>query len=191
VAANNKFPSDFYVTCATVIPVLFLAVAVQGRTWESMLRSYRTADQVASEDFARKWRGARSWRERAKVVFVGRGSANFKSSNLTLAILYVIAAGTFGEFMALLTLYRGSEVRGGRFIVFVATLILVAAVAAGPIRAAYLLPQPPAPGEAEAANNQLGKPGPGNGTGAPGGERDADARLKRSSTSRDGQGPGN
>jgi hypothetical protein len=156
----DKFPSDFYVTCATVIPVLFLAIAVQGRTWESILHNYRTADQVASEDFARKWRDARSTWERAKVVFVRRGSANFKSSNLTLAIVYIIAAGTFGEFMALLTLYRGSEVRSGRFIVFVATLILVAAVAAGPIRAAFFVPQPSAPGEAEAADKQPREPGP-------------------------------
>jgi len=159
---TDKFPSDFYVTCATVIPVLFLAVAVQGRTWESMLRSYRMADHVASADFARRWRDAQSgWGGEGLLNLRRRGSANFKSSNLTLAIVYIIAAGTFGEFMALLSLYRGSEVNGGRFIVFVATLILVAAVAADPIRAAYFVPQPTAPGEAEATSKQPGEPAPG------------------------------
>src|SRR5262249_42777642 len=145
-------------------PVLFLAVAVQGRTWESMLRSYRTADQVASADFARRWRDAPSGWGRARVALNlrRRGLANLKSSNLTLAIVYIIGAGTIGEFMALLSLYRGSEVQGGRFIVFVATLILVAAVAAGPIRA-YFVPQPTAPGEAEAAGKLPGEPGPGDG----------------------------
>jgi hypothetical protein len=35
---TKHFNADFYVTCATVIPVLFVAVAVQGRTYESILR---------------------------------------------------------------------------------------------------------------------------------------------------------
>ena len=30
---TEKFNADFYVTCATVIPVLFLAAAVQGQAF--------------------------------------------------------------------------------------------------------------------------------------------------------------
>ena len=37
--STKHFPSDFYVTCATVIPVLFLAYAVQGRVYGSLLRA--------------------------------------------------------------------------------------------------------------------------------------------------------
>ena len=37
--ADKKFPVDFYVTVATVIPVLFLAIAVQGKTYQNMLDS--------------------------------------------------------------------------------------------------------------------------------------------------------
>lgn len=37
VVAKN-FNADFYVTCATVIPVLFIAVTVQGQAYEAVLR---------------------------------------------------------------------------------------------------------------------------------------------------------
>jgi hypothetical protein len=40
---NTRLPVvDFYVTCATVIPVLFLAVAVEGRTFESLVTTPRS-----------------------------------------------------------------------------------------------------------------------------------------------------
>jgi hypothetical protein len=42
---TRDFPSDFYVTCATVIPVLFLALIVQGGAHESLLRTARLAGQ--------------------------------------------------------------------------------------------------------------------------------------------------
>jgi hypothetical protein len=182
----DKLPSDFYVTCATVIPVLFLAVAVQGRTFESILRAYRTADQASAEDIARRLRDAHSRRERAKQVRQHRwSSARMKSSLSILTAFFIVGAGTVGEFIALLTLYRGSEVTtnqylvaSGRFIVLVATLILVAAVAAGPIWASLQTPDPPllspppgsttiqrtTPSEAEAADHQPGEPGPEDGT---------------------------
>jgi hypothetical protein len=35
--AAKTFPSDFYVAVATVIPVLFLALALQGPTYETMI----------------------------------------------------------------------------------------------------------------------------------------------------------
>jgi hypothetical protein len=179
----DKFPSDFYVTCATVIPVLFLAVAVQGRTFESILRAYRTADQASAEDIAQRLRDAQSRgdsrREWAKQVRTNRwGSEHIKSSFSILTASFIVGAGTVGEVIALLTLYRVSEVTDGRFIVLVATLILVAAVAAGPFWAslqpsdAPLLPPPPGsitiqrttPSEAEAADHQPGEPGPDDGT---------------------------
>ena len=43
VLVANNFPSDFYVTCASVIPVLFLALAVQGRVYEWVLSLNRSA----------------------------------------------------------------------------------------------------------------------------------------------------
>jgi hypothetical protein len=169
----DKFPSDFYVTCATVIPVLFLAVAVQGRTFESVLRNYRTADRASAEDLALKMRGVWTRRGRAKQVWLNRmGSSNVRASNAALAATWIMLAGTVGEFIALVSLYRGSEVTSGRATVLVATLILVVAVAAGPFWSALRVPPPPgsanqrtAPSEPKAAENQPGEPGPGDGTG--------------------------
>jgi hypothetical protein len=39
----KSFPSDFYVTCATAIPVLFLVFAVRGNTYGEMLTVARKA----------------------------------------------------------------------------------------------------------------------------------------------------
>ena len=50
---TDKFQPDFYITCASVIPVLFLAVAVEGRVY--------------------RW--ALSTSERAEVLPHGRGDA--------------------------------------------------------------------------------------------------------------------
>jgi hypothetical protein len=36
---TKHFNADFYITCATVIPVLYLALAVQGGTYEAMLKA--------------------------------------------------------------------------------------------------------------------------------------------------------
>jgi len=38
---TEKFNADFYVTCATVIPVLFLAAAVQGQAFAFLLQRAR------------------------------------------------------------------------------------------------------------------------------------------------------
>jgi hypothetical protein len=103
---GQSFNADFYVTCATVIPVLFLAVAVQGRAYESMLRSAQRRPQTGK---------------------FGRLSLPY-----TLAGSVLIAAAG-GEYLALLVLYQGSDWTGAREVVFACTLILVTAVGAGPV----------------------------------------------------------
>jgi hypothetical protein len=40
--------TDFYVTCATVIPVLFLALALQGRPYDSLIRANWKAARTSS-----------------------------------------------------------------------------------------------------------------------------------------------
>jgi hypothetical protein len=145
----KNFPSDFYVTCATVIPVLFLAVAVQGRAYEAMLR-------VVAENSRRSpgsWGGL--LRDTATSMFF-----------IWFAWLIVLA-GAFGEFYALLALYRESEFHlfrlESRATVFAATLILVVAVAAGPLlaylnsaRGRVALP-PQASGQDEAVEGEHGR----------------------------------
>jgi len=106
---TEKFNADFYVTCATVIPVLFLAAAVQGQAFAFLLQRARrgTARQ-------RQWITLRFFRFR---------------------IAAIVIAGIAGEPIALWALYRESERPWQRPTVLVATLILLLAVAAAPIGA--------------------------------------------------------
>lgn len=106
----NNFPSDFYVTCATVIPVLFLAIVVQGGTYESMLRSAKAAAQK-----------------------LPRRQRDYAAAELLPAAAYLaLIAGLIGEIGALIVLYNGSDTRTDRTVVLVATLFLLVIVAAGP-----------------------------------------------------------
>lgn len=140
---TEKFNADFYVTCATVIPVLFLAAAVQVQTLVVLMQRARrrTARQ-------HQWITRRFLRIRAAAIVI---------------------AGIAGEPVALWALYRESERPWQRPTVLVATLTLLLAVAAAPIGAyadqvAQFLDQtlgaPPeqtAPSENEAPGDQHGE----------------------------------
>jgi hypothetical protein len=105
------FPSDFYVTCATVIPVLFLALVVQGGTYETMLRS-------ASHAAHRR---------------PGRSRDDAAAQLLPLVAYLTLAAAILGEAFALIALFNGSEDgRSEGVIILIMTLILVAVAGAGP-----------------------------------------------------------
>jgi len=105
---------DFYVTCATVIPVLFLAVAVEGDTFKSFIR--QPLAERTSQGFV------------ATMIRYWSFSAKFNFAQ------YILVAGVFGEFLALFALFQGSEFYGQRLTVFVATVLLGVAVAIVPIR---------------------------------------------------------
>jgi hypothetical protein len=116
----NRFDPDFYITCATVIPVLFLAVAV-GSSYKTLLRTAVAA--------ARARRGVQGWKRQLRPYLVSR---------ILLLTAYAIwVAGAVGEFFALQVLYQGHEQTGDRTIVFAGTIVLVAAASAGPL-GAYL-----------------------------------------------------
>jgi hypothetical protein len=51
--AAVPFNANFYITAATVIPVLFLAIAVQGRTYENLLKAF--------SDAFRRWMTPGQW----------------------------------------------------------------------------------------------------------------------------------
>jgi len=141
----NTFPaSDFYVTCATVIPVLFLAVAVQGRAYERVLRTANSA----SAYFVRSMISL-VWPLFARVLGVSRPPERHRSpwhgprmilAGITFTLLQgaamiILLAGGIGEGTAIYVLYRGSERMGDRYLVLLATLALAAAVFAGPLLA--------------------------------------------------------
>jgi len=135
---TEKFNADFYVTCATVIPVLFLAAAVQGQAFVFLLQR---AERATAQQ--RQWITRRFFR---------------------LRVTAIVIAGIAGEPIALWALYRESERPWQRPTVLAATLILLLAVAAAPVGAyadqvgKFLQQTPQGPPE---------RPGPGEG-GAPG-----------------------
>jgi hypothetical protein len=143
----ENFNADFYVTCATVIPVLFLATAVQGQTFVVLLLQRS---------------GRRTARRRELVTL----------QFLRLRIAGIVIAGVVGEPIALLALYRESEWPWQRPVVLVATLGLLVAVAAAPISAyadrVVKLLDPALEGLAEAPGDQRGEPSQG--TGGKGGQ---------------------
>jgi hypothetical protein len=105
---KGTFDADFFVTCATVIPVLFLALVVQDGTFTRIIeRAMKTTDSAVHS----------AWRD-----FTGQ---------LLGSVAYLIwVAGALGEYAALDALYARSNV-DGQF-VFVTTVILLIAVAARP-----------------------------------------------------------
>jgi hypothetical protein len=158
----KTFPSDFYVTCAAVIPVLFLAVAVQGPTYESVFKAALQADALAGQRYAQRRQA---------------GLAGVMSLLLLGIALVILIAGSVGEGLALWILYQGSEAPGVRGWLLVLTLILVGAVVAGPVlsmlRLSGLLDGPrsllrlAATGEAEASEDRPVELGPGSAGQAP------------------------
>ena len=105
----------FYATVATVIPVLFLAIAVQGPAYQNMLRASVTA--VRSQPGARRPR---------RVL-------GHIASWLLLATAYVILlSAVFGEIEALLPMYVGTEAAGTRVGALLPTLLLLLATVTGP-----------------------------------------------------------
>jgi hypothetical protein len=128
----DKFQPDFYVTCASVIPVLFLAVAVEGRAYRWALSTSERAERYSNTSVRialglepavrreRRWPGARE------------SLADAAAEVLVLIALLIVLAGGLGEGLALAVLYQKSETPGDRVIVLSATLVLVAAVIAGP-----------------------------------------------------------
>ena len=158
--------ANFYITCATVIPVLFIAAAVQGmrpgpyqfilQAWRRVMHARETAVAAfldkALEAFAgrdahtaappKRWKGTRA---AAAYVFAG-----LVIPLLALIALAIVSAGAGGEGWALYVLYQGSEQPGDRLFVLVATLVLGATVVADPVQAylrrflgSYLFPLKP------------------------------------------------
>lgn len=111
----KTFNSDFYVACATVIPVLFLAYAVQGDAYKNLLDiAVRKAKLKADDGWVGQW----------KVIIVTR-----TLQQIAYSIWY---AGAAGEILALQMLYQEHDSSTQRLTVFVCTVWLILAVAAGP-----------------------------------------------------------
>jgi hypothetical protein len=138
---TKNFPSDFYVTCATVIPVLYLALILDPLRGvdEAILRTARRAAD----------RQPRRRRD------------NLTATLLPSAMYSFVPAGVAGEAIALFVLFSGSDTDGTRVFVLIMTLILLAAAAGGPTlrwrqihRKATLVLRKNSRNQAEAAGQQ-------------------------------------
>ena len=114
----KSFDPNFYIVCATVIPVLFLVVAVQGSAYQAVLEAAMTAARTKASD---------GWTRQLRALALSR--------TLQLIGYATWCAGALGELLALMVLYQGHEESGTRIIVFLATVFLVFVASAGPLSA--------------------------------------------------------
>lgn len=134
---KQAFNADFYLTAATVIPILYLALTLQGQTYETMVRRALTDWRVVLS----LPRGELSWRRYLwrwwwhYVLFLSP----------TLAGSAILIAGVVGEWRAILALYNRSVSQGTSSVVLLALLVLVIAVTAFPafrlVAAPFLYPE--------------------------------------------------
>lgn len=100
---KDSFNTDFYVTAATVIPVLYLAIAVQGSTFDAMLR-WLYAVVVAKERrlvrHAWLYKIPKNW-----GIRVARVSITMLASAIVLAMAISLIGSLVGEVIAILALY--------------------------------------------------------------------------------------
>jgi hypothetical protein len=111
----------FYATVATVIPVLFIALAVQGTAYQSVLKSVDAADRRQTEI------GLRSGPARAAAftyLFV------FIIAVLFLFILVVVA---YAEVQAIYALYQGHASGSTALSVLNGVILLIIITAAPPV----------------------------------------------------------
>jgi hypothetical protein len=133
VAAALAFNGSFYSTVATIIPVLFLAIAVQGTAYGTLvktvaygIRLYRRAMPVTST-VIRMSPLTGAW-----VLTVAVVGAWLALGLLMLASALTLISGLAGEIIAVTALYRQRAVAGSGAFVLGATIFLAVMTAAGP-----------------------------------------------------------
>jgi hypothetical protein len=119
-AAAPAFNGLFYATAATIIPVLFLAIAVQGRTYEDMLKT-----GVAT------YRRVRQDPQVRQSAFWSVTATYFASSPAITAVL-ILAAGAGAEICAVLALYQQHIGSHAGLYVLIGTIFLVIEIALWP-----------------------------------------------------------
>ena len=112
--AAPAFNSNFYITAATAIPTLFVALAVQGNGYENLLK--------ASARLSQRGEGNRhGW-----AIAIAGSSALI---GIAIAILFF---AILGEILAVYALYQQQAESGTEVYVLVGTVAFVLATAAGP-----------------------------------------------------------
>jgi hypothetical protein len=122
-AAAPAFNTAFYATAATIIPVLFLAIAVQGSLYSDLLKaSTKTLDRF------RERRAGSSPPQRALRAWMASLLVSVLASCTAITILIF---GVTGEIQALASL-SSQQVQGDPHGPLIAAVLLTLASAAGP-----------------------------------------------------------
>jgi len=120
-AAAPAFNGLFYATAATVIPVLFLAIAVQGNAYETLLRAWQITFRLV---LGAAFRGISLGFFVSALAFYGL---------LILLGFAIVATGGYGELFAVYALYQRHDQASTRQTVLLATMFLIILVVAGPL----------------------------------------------------------
>ena len=107
------FNADFYVAAATVIPILYLALTLQGQTFERMALSHQRLHDIPKEKRDRHW-------ERRDGILIAAG-------------WLIPTCGFAGEFLAFLGLLQRPPSNIDAPLIMLLLTILLVAVVAGPI----------------------------------------------------------
>jgi hypothetical protein len=118
---HRAFNSVFYLAAATVIPVLYLALTIQGSLLPGLLtRLHRNLELMAKPKDEQA-------RQRRVIVILGGAYA------LIAVAVLIIAAGVVGEIVALLALLRLRDATWERLVVLWSLVGLLVVTAAGPL----------------------------------------------------------
>jgi len=117
--ATSAFNGLFYATAATLIPILFLAVGVQGPVFGRVIRAYQA--------LAHPGPGEERPYKHAVPIF------GLATNALRILMVTVLVAAACGELLALIALYLQSDIAGTGLLVLVSAGFLT--IAAGVIPA--------------------------------------------------------
>jgi hypothetical protein len=115
-----SFNANFYIAAATVIPVLFLAIAVQGRSYENLMKAF--------SDAFRRWMVPGKWVRSLPAAVIALAASVAAS-----AMLYSAVA----EILAIYALYQQQARSATAQTVLLAVTFMVIMTAAAPALAFY------------------------------------------------------
>ncbi len=111
----NKFNANFFIVVATVIPVLYLALTLQGPTYERLMTRWRSAVREGHRD--------RSFKSEARTV-----TAAIFAIGGAAVVLYSV----YAEFLSLRALYSETANTATQRTVLQASVALLIMTAGGP-----------------------------------------------------------
>ena|SRR5258708_37245863 len=114
---HDTFNADFYITAATVIPIFYLALTLQGQTYQEILTRLKDSSHLESL------------------------TATLTSFVMLMAGFLIVFYGILGELLAIIALYerKPPSVSGGGTNVLISMIGLLAAVTIGPALRLLLL----------------------------------------------------